>query len=84
MRKNDSHPAEFEQPDFASFLSLYLDVIPEPFLNDTGRVAFRFSAVDVAPAVSAFYQNHPVPIADFCQRLKLIRSMIFNMKGGRR
>jgi hypothetical protein len=36
----------------------------------------------VTDAVAAFYKNVPVPVADFCGKLKLIRSMIFAMKGG--
>ena len=76
------HPAVFESPDITAFISLHCGVNPRPVLDaTTHRVAFAFD-VDVSDAVNAFYSNVPVPVADFCQKLKLIRSMIFSMKGG--
>lgn len=81
MRKH-SQPTIFESPDITAFISLHSGINPRPVLSETShRVAFAFDA-DIGDAVSAFYANVPVPIADFCAKLKLIRSMIFAMKGG--
>lgn len=75
-------PVIFESPDITAFISLYCGTNPRPVINETNhRVQFAFDT-DVAEAVKAFYANEPTPIADFCQKLKLIRSMIFSMKGG--
>ena len=82
MMSKKSHPTIFESPDITAFISLYCGINPRPVLGETNhRVSFAFD-VDVSDAVTAFYGNVPVPIADFCQKLKLIRSMIFSMKGG--
>jgi len=75
-----SHATIFESPDITAFISLHCGVNPRPVLSESNhRVAFAFD-VDVSNAVTAFYSNVPVPIADFCAKLKLIRSMIFSMK----
>jgi hypothetical protein len=77
-----SHPTIFESPDITAFVSLYCGINPRPVLSETNhRVAFAFDT-NVTDAVAAFYKNVPVPVADFCGKLKLIRSMIFAMKGG--
>jgi hypothetical protein len=81
IKKNNA--SVFESPDITAFISFYCGTNPRPVLDDkTHRVAFVFD-IDVGDAVAAFYKNVPVPIADFCQKLKLIRSMIFSVKGGR-
>jgi hypothetical protein len=76
-------PAILESADLAAFISFRENILPQPFVNAQGRVCFRFND-DITASVEAFYANEPTPIADYCQKLKLIRSMIFNMKGGRR
>ena len=82
MRKQN-HPTVFQSPDIAAFISLKCGVNPRAIIDDRDhRVAFAFD-VDVGEAVSSFYANVPVPVADYCAKLKLIRSMIFSMKGGR-
>ena len=82
LKKMIKH-AILESADLAAFISFRENTHPQPFLNDQGRVCFRFN-LDITSSVAAFYANEPTPISDYCQRLKLIRSMIFNMKGGRR
>jgi len=79
MKKQKS-PAVFESPDITAFISLLCGTNPRPVIDDeTHRVAFAFD-IDVGDAVGKFYQNVPVPVADFCQKLKLIRSMIFSVR----
>ena len=80
MKKNVKEPTILESPDVVAFISLHQYVNPRPFLKSHGRVVSIFDA-DVSGAVQAFYENAPVPITDYCSRLKLIRSMIFSMKG---
>lgn len=76
------NPAVFESPDITAFISLHCGVNPRPVIHETNnRVTFAFDT-DVSDAVAAFYKNVPVPVADFCSKLKLVRSMIFSMKGG--
>lgn len=71
-----------ESPDLVSFISLKQGIQPKPFLRSSdGRVCFEFSD-DVSGSIAAFYGNEEVPIADFCQKQKMIRSMIFAMRGG--
>lgn len=79
--KQMKHPTVFESPDITAFISLHCGVNPRPVFNESNRVAFAFD-VDVSDSVKAFYANIPVPITDFCQKLKLIRSMIFATKAG--
>lgn len=79
MRKQNN-PAVFESPDIAAFISLYCGTNPKPILQEPNhRVAFKFD-IDVGDAVGKFYENVPIPVADFCQKLKLIRSMIFSVR----
>gem|GEM_PF-1727193 len=77
--KNVSH---LEQADLAAFCSHFLNISPRPIRRKPdGKIIFEFQT-DVAPAIEAFYRNELVPIADYCQRLKHVRGMIFTMRGG--
>lgn len=79
--KQATNPTILESPDLVSYISLKEGVQPRPFVRGSdGRVCFEF-ADDVSGAIAAFYGNEQVPISDYCQRLKMIRSMIFAMKG---
>lgn len=70
-----------ESADVVAFVSLHQNINPKPLLRKSdNRVVFIFDT-DVADALQAFYGNSPVPIADYCSKLKLIRSMIFSLKG---
>jgi hypothetical protein len=77
------NPTYFEQSDSAAFIYHVLNVPPKPELRADGKVVFRFDQ-DVSDAVQRFYNNEKVPVSDFCQKVKTVRSMIFSMKGGRR
>ena len=79
--KQMKHPTVFESPDITAFISLHCGTNPRPVLNEKHRVVFEFDN-DTSDAVRAFYANTPTPIADYCSKLKMIRSMIFSMKGG--
>jgi len=80
MRKKD--PTVLESPDLVAFISLFKKTNPRPFKRKSdNRIVFEF-AEDVSEAVDAFYRNVPVNIADYCKTLKMIRSMIFNVKAG--
>jgi hypothetical protein len=80
MRKKD--PTVLESPDLVAFISLFKKTNPRPFKRQSdNRIVFEFSD-DVSEAVDAFYRNVPVNIADYCKTLKMIRSMIFNVKAG--
>jgi len=77
-----ANPTILESPDLVSFISLRTGIQPKPFIrNSDGRVCFRFDE-DVRDTINAFYGNESVPIADFCQKQKMIRSLIFAWKGG--
>jgi len=83
MKKtNNISPTYFEQSDIAAFIYLALKIPPKPELRSDGKVVFRFDQ-DVTDAVQRFYGNESVPVSDFCQKQKTVRSMIFSMKGGR-
>jgi len=80
MKKKD--PTVLESPDLVAFISLFKKTNPRPFKRKSdNRIVFEF-AEDVSEAVDAFYRNVPVNIADYCKTLKMIRSMIFNVKAG--
>jgi len=75
-------PTILESPDLVAFISLFKKTNPRPFKRKTdNRIVFEFDE-DVSEAVEAFYKNVPVNIADYCKTLKMIRSMIFNVKAG--
>lgn len=75
-------PTILESPDLVAFISLFKKTNPRPYKrNADSRIVFEFSE-DVSEAVDAFYRNVPVNIADYCKTLKMIRSMIFNVKAG--
>jgi hypothetical protein len=80
--KQAVNPTILESPDLVSFISLKEGIQPKPFVRGSdGRICFEFSD-DVSGAIAAFYGNEAVPISDYCQKLKMVRSMIFAMKGG--
>jgi len=80
--KQATSPTILESPDLVSYISLREGIQPRPFVRGSdGRVCFEFPD-DVSGAIAAFYGNEAVPISDYCQKLKTIRSMIFAMKGG--
>ena len=79
--KKESPTTVLESPDLVSFISLKKGYQPRPFKQSDGRIAFEF-AEDVGDVISAFYSNEMTPIADFCKQQRLIRSMIFALKGG--
>lgn len=80
----DQYHNIFESPDITTFISIVKNTNPRPFLRESDkRVCFVFDQ-DVSDAIKAFYENVPVPIADFCAKLKLIRSMIFSLRAGGR
>jgi len=75
-------PTILESPDLVSFISLKQKIQPKPFVRGSdGRVCFEFPD-DVSGSIAAFYANEAVPISDYCQKLKMTRSMIFAMKSG--
>lgn len=75
------NPTFFEQSDIAAFIYHALKIPPKPELRSDGKVVFRFDQ-DVTDALQRFYNNEKVPISDFCEKLKTVRSMIFAVKGG--
>jgi hypothetical protein len=79
-KRND--PIILESPDLASYISLTRNLQPRPFIRKSDRrVCFEFQE-DVSDTIEEFYSNPLVPISDFCQRLKSLRSAIFNLKAG--
>jgi hypothetical protein len=82
MNKPRINPTYFEQADIAAFVYYALKIPPKPEIRSDGKIIFRFDH-DVTDALQRFYENESVPVSDFCQKLKTVRSMIFAMKGGR-
>ena len=75
-------PTVLEAADLVAFISLNQKIQPKPFIRRSdNKVCFAFEE-DVSPSIDAFYQNVQIPVADFCKNLKLVRSMIFNLKAG--
>jgi hypothetical protein len=79
-KPKDVNPTYFEQADIAAFIYHALKIPPKPEIRSDGKVVFKFDE-DVTDALQRFYENESVPISDFCQKLKTVRSMIFAMKG---
>lgn len=79
----EKEPIILEAPDIVAFILCTSGKQPKPFLRQSDRkVCFRFNE-DISSDIENFYSNIPIPIADFCKNLKLIRSMIFTLKAGR-
>jgi len=76
---------QLEAADLAAFCAYFLNKQPIPVRREDGRIVFEFSD-DIGEALDAFYSNTPVPIGDYIQRLKHVRSMIFtmNQRGSKR
>ena len=76
-------PTVLEAPDLVAFILCTKGIQPRPFVRPSDRkVCFEFNE-DISGCIEDFYRNVKVPISDFCKNLKLIRSMIFNLKAGR-
>jgi hypothetical protein len=67
-----------QSADMAAVISLKQQKLPTPILIDN-KIIFTFEE-DISGALSSFYKNEPLPIADYIQRLRMCRSMIFNEK----
>ena len=76
-------PTVLEAPDLVAF-ALTIGIIFTPFLRSVDRKVCFKTNEDISECIQKFYSNVPVPIADYCKNLKMVRSMIFNMKGGQR
>jgi hypothetical protein len=78
----DKEPPVLEAPDLVAFILQTTGIQPRPFQRKSdGKVCFEFTE-DISSAIEQFYRNVSVPIADYCKNLKLVRSMIFNLKAG--
>ena len=74
-------PTVLESPDLVAF-GITTGIIFTPFLRISDRkVCFRTDE-DISECIQKFYGNIPVPIADYCKNLKMVRSMIFALKAG--
>jgi hypothetical protein len=75
-------PTVLEAPDLVAFILCSKGIQPRPFLRQSDhKVVFEFTE-DISKCIDEFYRNVPVPIADYCKNLKLVRSMIFTLKAG--
>lgn len=54
----------------------------KPLCNNNQKlISFEISGKDLTTAIEEFYSNPKVPILNFVQSYKTVRSMIFNLKG---
>jgi hypothetical protein len=63
-----------------SFISWKTGEEPQPVRLPNGRIAFRFKS-DIQDALSDFYNDRPVPVQQFVDAVRTIRSLIFKLKG---
>jgi hypothetical protein len=71
-----------EAPDIVAFIISTSSKQPKPFLRKSdNKVCFLFNE-DISSEIEAFYSNELIPITNFVKNLKLVRSMIFNLKAG--
>ena len=55
-----------------------------PYRNEDGRVEFVCEGTNIDAALTELYSNVEVHILDYIRALKMLRSSIFALKGGRR
>lgn len=71
-----------------SLLLSYLDYkgfSVTPKINDNNKlISFKVVGNNLDVAIQDFYSNPKIPILNFCNSYRKIRSMIFNLKGERR
>jgi hypothetical protein len=82
MKKEE--PTVLEAPDLVAYIISTTTKKVRPFLRKSDhRVCFAFDE-DVSDEIQKFYdENTTIPVSDYCRNLKMIRSMIFTLKGGR-
>ena len=79
-----NEPTILESSDIVAFILCTTGIQPKPLFRESDRkVVFLFDE-DVSKSIEDFYKNIPVPIADFCKNLRLVRSMIFTLKGSKK
>lgn len=67
-----------------SYLYVLRNFTIRPLITNGNKlISFIIEGENLNEAIERFYANEPVPIQDFCQAYKTIRSMIFNLKGER-
>jgi len=52
-------------------------------IRQNQRVAFIVRGYGIDDVIDEFYKNPKIPILDFCNSYKKIRSMIFNLRGSK-
>lgn len=71
-----------------TLLTAFLDYegfLVKPLINGNGKqISFQIAGDNLDEAIQRFYLNPKIPVLSFCGSYKKIRSMIFNLKGGRR
>lgn len=63
-----------------SFISWRTGEEPQPVRLPNNRVGFKFKS-DVQSALSDFYNDRPVPVQQFIEKVRAIRALIFQLRG---
>jgi hypothetical protein len=63
---------------------LYRGADVEPRTLPNGRIAFRVECEDLDTLTDEFYDNPIVPLLDYLQYFKRVKTMIYNLGGTRR
>jgi hypothetical protein len=78
----DEKECVIEDPSIVAYCALKGLQI-RPFRKESNRIAFKVKG-NVEPILSEILSNKKIPINDFLQALKSIRSTIFTLKGMQR
>ena len=69
-----------------ALLTAYLDYEGYPIKPKVNgkQISFEVPGENLDEAIQRFYSNPKIPILQFCSSYRKIRSMIFNLREGRR
>lgn len=81
-RREEMEARIVDDVDLAALVLANQGFLPKPIQREDKKIVFHFEA-DVTPSLTAYWQNKPVPIADYLQALRRVKSILTAAKGRR-
>lgn len=82
-RREEIEALIVEDVDLAALVLTHQGIPPKPITRDDRKIVFEFDQ-DVTPSLTVYWRNEPIPIADYLQALRRVKSILMIAKRGAR
>jgi hypothetical protein len=79
MSNKEREERIIEDVDIAALVLTHQGIPPKPITRDDRKIVFEFEE-DVMPSLAIYWKNEPVPIADYLQSLRRVKSILASAK----